>query len=66
MTLDTLKIEIEKLSPADRAQLATWLSEQQDAAWDQQIRGDFRTGKLDRLIKQAQREMNDGTIREAP
>jgi hypothetical protein len=66
MTLDTLKIEIEKLSRADRVALVTWLAEQDEAAWDEQIRVDHRSGKLDHLIRKAEREMDDGTIREAP
>ena len=66
MTLDALKSEIEKLSRQQRSALAAWLAEQEEQEWDEQIRDDYRSGKLDDLIKRAENEFNKGTIREAP
>ena len=66
MTLDALKSEIEKLSRQQRSALAEWLAEQEEQEWDEQIRDDYRSGKLDDLIKRAENEFNKGTIREAP
>lgn len=66
MTLDALKIEIEKLARSDRAALAEWIQLQEDQTWDEQIRQDHRAGKLDALIGRAEKEFDDGTIREAP
>jgi hypothetical protein len=66
MTLDALKSEIGKLSPQERAALADWLDEAGEKAWDDQIRKDFRGGKLDELIRRAEKEFDDGEIGDAP
>jgi hypothetical protein len=66
MTLQTIKAEIEKLTAEDRAALTAWLQAQEEAAWDEQIVADYRAGKLDELIRRAEKEVEDGTIREAP
>ena len=66
MTLDTLKAEIEKLSPPERSTLALWLANREEEAWDEQIRADHRAGKLDTLVRRAEKEFDEGTIREAP
>lgn len=66
MTIELLKAEIEKLPPRERAALVRWLQDQDDLAWDEQISSDYRAGKLDRLIERAEKEFDDGTIREAP
>ena len=66
MTVEAIKSEIEKLSPPERLTLAAWLAEREDEAWDEQIRGDHRAGKLDALIRRAEQELDEGTIREAP
>jgi hypothetical protein len=66
MTLDALKLEIERLSPAERNALVEWLQRQADEAGDEQIRTDYRAGKLDELMGRAEKELDDGTIREAP
>ena len=66
MTLDALKSEIAKLPQKERAVLAAWLIEKEESAWDEQIKADFESGKLDSLIRHAERELKDGTIREAP
>jgi hypothetical protein len=66
MTLEALKSEITKLPREQRAALVRWLEEQDEQAWDQQIRDDYRAGKLNELIERAEKEFDDGTIREAP
>ena len=42
------------------------MDEQQEQAWDEQIRDDYQAGKLNKLINRADKEFDDGTIREAP
>ena len=66
MTLDTLKTEIGKLSRQERTALMQWLESEEERAWDEQIRADHQRGKLDKLINRAQREFDDGSIRELP
>ena len=66
MTLDAIKAEIERLPERDRALLASWIQEREDAEWDDQLRADHRAGKLAGLIRRAEKEFDDGSIREAP
>ena len=54
------------LRPQERAALVAWLWREEDEAWDEQIRSDHRAGKLDKLVERAEKEFDDGTIREAP
>jgi hypothetical protein len=66
MTLDTLKSEIGKLSRQERCALMQWLENEEEQAWDEQIRADHKAGKLGTLIDRAENEFDDGSIREAP
>ncbi len=66
MTVEALKTEFKKLTPADRSSLVDWIAAQNDDDWDAQIIADHQAGKLDQLIDRAKAELNAGTIREAP
>jgi hypothetical protein len=66
MTLQSIKAAIEKLPRPDRAALTAWLADQEEQEWDEQIRADHRAGKLNALIDRAEKEFDEGTIREAP
>jgi len=66
MTLEAIKAEIEKLPREQRRVLAAWVADQDDAVWDEQIKADFDSGKFQSLIQRAQKEFDDGSIREAP
>jgi len=44
MTVDALKAEIEKLPAGERSALVQWLSDREEAEWDEQIRADHRAG----------------------
>ncbi len=45
---------IEQLSEDEVRNLANWLQEYLSEKWDQQIEADLASGKLDRLISQAE------------
>jgi hypothetical protein len=64
-TLEEIKVAIEKLSPAQRAELDAYL-QQADDAWDRQIAADAQAGKLDRLIAQVDANIDSGNLREFP
>jgi hypothetical protein len=41
MTLESLKAKFQKLSLAQRKLLATWIADEDEAAWDEQIKADY-------------------------
>lgn len=44
MTIDAIKELIEELPPEEQAHLASWMSERDSKAWDDQIEADFSPG----------------------
>ncbi|MDS3862354.1 hypothetical protein RIF25_16265 [Thermosynechococcaceae cyanobacterium BACA0444] len=52
--LSDIEAAIQQLPEADVRQLSVWLQAYLDQIWDQQIETDLVTGKLDRLIAQAE------------
>ncbi|MBW4673157.1 MAG: hypothetical protein KME52_03645 [Desmonostoc geniculatum HA4340-LM1] len=64
----TTRIEVEsaiKQLPEDEVRnLAKWLQEYLDEMWDRQIEADFSSGKLDRLIAQAEEDIAANNVRE--
>ena len=60
--VDKLKTEIEKLSQEEFAELSGWLSEKDWGRWDEEIKADSATGKLDFLMREALDEKNKGTL----
>ncbi len=55
---------IKQLPEAEVRELAKWLQEYIDEMWDQQIEADLASGKLDRLIAQAQADIANGNVRD--
>ena len=56
MSLAEIKNAIRELSPKDLTELATFICERDNAAWDKQIEEDAASGKLDLFFKETQRE----------
>lgn len=65
-SVDAIKMEIQRLPRRQRRQLASWLLQREEEEWDRQIAADFDAGKLDPLIRRAQREAHQGRARELP
>jgi len=63
-TIESIKHEIETLSPAELAQLRRWFAEFDAKAWDAQIEADAAAGKLDALAAEALAEYEAGKARE--
>ena len=61
--VDQIKAQIEGLPEADAAELFRWLSEKDWDRWDAQIEADSRSGKLDFLIREAQRKKAAGALK---
>lgn len=53
-TLIEIETAIKQLNKDQVLQLAQWLDEYLDDNWDNQIKNDFKEGKLDRLIAKAE------------
>jgi hypothetical protein len=66
MSLAEIKSAVRELSPKELAELAAFISAQDNAAWDKQMEQDAASGKLDFLFEEAERERAAGTLRDWP
>jgi hypothetical protein len=55
---------IKQLPEGEVRNLAKWLQEYLDEMWDQQIETDLGSGKLDRLIAQAEADIATHNVRD--
>ena len=55
---------IKQLPEGEVRDLAKWLQEYLDEMWDRQIEADLASGKLDRLIAQAQADIANGNVKD--
>ncbi len=64
----TSRLEVEsaikQLPEGEVRDLAKWLQEYLDEMWDLQIETDLASGKLDRLIAQAEADIENGKVRD--
>ena len=64
MTLEAIKAAIEQLPPEQQTVLASWLSELDWRAWDEQIERDFSPGGRGMtLLAELEREIAEGKTR---
>ncbi len=66
MSLAEIKSAVRELSPKELAELASFISKQDNAAWDQQMEKDAASGKLDFLFDEAERERAARQLRDWP
>ncbi len=66
MSLAEIKSALRQLPPNDLAELATFISEQDNAVWKRQMDEDSAAGKLDFLFEEADREEATGQLRDWP
>jgi hypothetical protein len=66
MNLAEIKSAVRELSPKELAELAKFVAEQDNAAWDKQMEADAASGKLDFLFEEADRERAAGQLRNWP
>ena len=59
-TVIEIERAVEKLSPADLAELRAWFAEKDAAEWDQQFEADVMAGRLDALGEAALKELREG------
>lgn len=66
MSLTEIKSAVRQLSPKELAELTTFISEQDNAVWSEQIEKDAASGKLDFLFQEADDERPAGKLRNWP
>lgn len=62
--IEELESLVSNLPPADFIKFRDWFHQLEDERWDQQIGTDFKAGKFDKLIQNAQQEFIQGKARE--
>ncbi|MEM9162396.1 MAG: hypothetical protein AAGC54_04925 [Cyanobacteria bacterium P01_F01_bin.4] len=62
--LTKIKSAIQRLPDNQVRQLASWLQNDEDDLWDQEIKADFQSGKLDSLIAKAEAAIEANQVRE--
>jgi hypothetical protein len=66
MSLAEIKSAVRELSPQELAELAKFIAEQDNTAWDTEMEADAASGKLDFLFEEADRERAAGQLRDWP
>ncbi len=66
MSLAEIKAAIQQLSFEQRAELAAWLHGWNDDDWDEQMKRDIASGKLDVVLQEVEEDIKAGRVREMP
>jgi hypothetical protein len=66
MSLAEIKNAIQQLSFEQRAELAAWLHGWNDDDWDEQMKRDIASGKLDDVLREVEDDIQAGRVREMP
>ena len=66
MSLTEIKTAIEHLSFEERAELAAWLHGWKDDEWDEQMKRDIASGKLDKVLREVDDDVRTGRLRDMP
>jgi hypothetical protein len=64
MSIQDIEAAIKTLPKEELAQFDQWYQAFHEEQWDEQIRRDVKSGKLDFLLKEAQSEREAGTLRQ--
>ena len=66
MSLAEIKTAIQQLSFEERAELAAWLHGWDDDAWDEQMKRDIASGKLDTILHEVEDDIKAERLRDMP
>ena len=67
MSLAEIKDAVETLSPGELAELAAFVRQRENAAWDRQIDADFaESGRLRPLLDEVREDMRQGRLEDLP
>ncbi|MEP7311507.1 MAG: hypothetical protein ABI859_02900 [Pseudomonadota bacterium] len=62
--IERIEQQIAELSQLEFAELREWVLERDWAAWDERVKADAETGKLDKLVVEANADFKAGRSRE--
>ncbi|MBD0261281.1 MAG: hypothetical protein ICV85_15750 [Tolypothrix sp. T3-bin4] len=62
-SLPEIEAAIRHLSEIEVRQLSNWLQEYLEEAWDKQIEADAKSGRLDKLIQQANQDIDANRVK---
>ncbi|NEU75298.1 hypothetical protein PI95_022755 [Hassallia byssoidea VB512170] len=62
-SLPEIQTAIRHLSEIEVRQLSNWLQEYLEEAWDKQIEADAKSGRLDKLIQQANQDIDANRVK---
>jgi hypothetical protein len=65
-TIEQLQDVIRQLSDVDFQNLRFWMNTFDDDEWDRQMRQDAHAGRLDAMIAEADREIEEGRTKPGP
>ena len=60
MDVKEIETAIAQLPPAQVAELAEWFEEFHARIWDRQLEQDLKAGRLDSLLKEAEKDLESG------
>lgn len=67
MSLTEIKDAVETLSPRELAELASFIRDRENAAWDRQIDADFaEDGRLRPILEEVRNNIRDGRLEGLP
>lgn len=66
VSIDEIKAAIPHLSLSERAEIAQLLHGWEDDEWDTQMKADAAGGKFDEILKQIDKDIDEGNLREMP
>jgi hypothetical protein len=66
VSLAEIKTAIGKLSWEERAELAAWLHGWNDDEWDEQMKRDVGSGKLNSVLHEIEEDIKAGRVRSEP
>ena len=67
MSLTEIKDALETLSPLELAELASFIRDRENAAWDRQIDADFaEDGRLRPILEEVRKNIRDGRLEGLP
>jgi len=66
VSVDQIKTAIEQLSFEERAELAAWLHGWKDDEWDEQMKRDIASGKLDAVLREVDDDIRAGRLSDMP
>ena len=66
VSLSEIKSAIKQLPVEQRAELAAWFHGWNDDEWDDQMKRDVASGKLDDVLHEIEEDIKTGHVREMP